>query len=235
MAKKIKQEGPAPVITIDGPGGSGKGTLSSMLAHRLGWHFLDSGVLYRVLAYAAMQESIDLAEKKMLAELAKRLETSFIVTEDQEVKIALSGKDVTQQIRTEQCGNAASKVGAHPEVRAALLEAQRHFRRLPGLVTDGRDMGSVVFPDAILKFFLDASADVRAKRRHKQLQEKGIDVSLEMVLQEILQRDQRDRERPVAPLKPPENAIIIDTTYLNVQQTFERLWKEVSSLPDLSA
>lgn len=211
-----------PVITIDGPGGSGKGTISLMLARYLGWHFLDSGVLYRVLAYLALQQKIDLTDKAILATLAGKLK-EFVFTETGEVKLLSSDENITLKVRTEICGNVASQIGVYPEVRSALLDAQRHFRKWPGLVTDGRDMGSVIFPDAVLKIFLDASAEERAKRRCQQLKQQGIEVNPDEVLADIVARDQRDRERKVAPLRPADDAITLDTTRMNVQQSFQQV------------
>ncbi|HAO25366.1 MAG TPA: (d)CMP kinase, partial [Methylophaga sp.] len=166
-----------PVLTIDGPSGSGKGTLAQRMAEKLGWHYLDSGAIYRVLAQAALKHHIDLADETALATLAGQLDVKFLL-KDGQLQVVLEGDDVSLLIRSEQAGNAASKVAALPAVRAALLQRQRDFRQAPGLVTDGRDMGTVVFPDATFKVFLTASAEVRAERRYKQLKEKGIDSNL---------------------------------------------------------
>ncbi|HEY0635954.1 MAG TPA: (d)CMP kinase, partial [Gammaproteobacteria bacterium] len=182
-----------PVITVDGPSGVGKGTLSQQLAHHLGWHFLDSGALYRLLGLAARRQGVDPADAVTLESLALKLDVRFLPSEQGETTILLNNQDVTREIRTEQAGNDASRVAAVPAVRAALLQRQRDFRQPPGLVADGRDMGTTVFPDAPLKFFLTASAEVRAERRYKQLKEKGLDASLTTLLAEIAERDERDR------------------------------------------
>jgi len=211
---------PVPVITVDGPSGVGKGTLSQQLARHLGWHFLDSGALYRLLGLAARRQGVELSDESSLESLALKLDVQFVPTEKGETTILLNNHEVTREIRTEQAGNDASRVAAVPAVRAALLQRQRDFRRLPGLVADGRDMGTTVFPDAPLKFFLTASAEVRAERRYKQLKEKGLDASLTTLLAEIAERDERDRTRSVSPLKPAEDAIIIDTSHLGIDEVF---------------
>ncbi len=226
-----------PVITIDGASGTGKGTVSQMLAKRLGWKFLDSGALYRVLALAAQKHGVPIdienAENKEEAEkplkvLAEHLDVQFIARESGELpKIILEGENVTDIIRTEKIGNAASIVAASPAVRAALLSRQRAFRDAPGLVADGRDMGTVVFPDAELKIFLVASPEERALRRYNQLKERGISVTLSDLIKELRERDRRDQERTVAPLKPAEDAIRIDTDRLNVDQVVERIIAEI--------
>lgn len=211
-----------PVLTIDGPSGSGKGTLAQRMAAELGWHYLDSGALYRVLAQAALQAEIDLADESALAELAATLPVTFDVEADK-LTVLLNDQDVSLLIRSEQAGNAASKVAAIPAVRSALLQRQRDFRQLPGLVTDGRDMGTVVFPDAPYKVYLTASAEVRASRRYKQLKEKGIDSNLADLIKEITERDERDQQRDVAPLKPAADAIILDSTALGIDAVFQRV------------
>jgi cytidylate kinase len=212
----------APVITIDGPSGSGKGTVSQLLAEHLQWHFLDSGSLYRVLALAAQQHHLTETDIPALEQLAYNLDVKFQTQDSFLPQIILSGRDVTNSIRTEECASAASKIAAIPQVRTALLERQRAFRQWPGLVTDGRDMGSVVFPDADLKIFLEASAEERARRRYQQLKgqlkKADIDVTLDTVLAEIKERDRRDKERLVAPLKPGVDAIVIDTTHMTIEQ-----------------
>lgn len=209
-----------PVITVDGPSGVGKGTLSQQLARHLGWHFLDSGALYRLLGLAARRQGVEPSDETSLESLALKLDVRFVPTEQGETTILLNNQDVTREIRTEQAGNDASRVAAVPAVRAALLQRQRDFRQRPGLVADGRDMGTTVFPDAPLKFFLTASAEVRAERRYKQLKEKGLDASLTTLLAEIAERDERDRTRSVSPLKPAEDAIIIDTSHLGIDEVF---------------
>ncbi len=211
-----------PVLTIDGPSGSGKGTLAQRLAAKLGWHYLDSGALYRVLAQAALQAEIDFADESALANLAANLPVSFQVEQGM-LTVLLNGQDVSLLIRSEQAGNAASKVAAIPAVRIALLQRQRDFRQAPGLVTDGRDMGTVVFPDAPYKVYLTASAEVRASRRYKQLKEKGIDSNLADLIIEITERDERDQQRDVAPLKPAADAIILDSTALGIDAVFQRV------------
>lgn len=212
-----------PVITIDGPSGTGKGTISQLLAKALGWHYLDSGALYRVLAFDAVEQGIELFDEKHLADLAKGLPVKFIPQADSSLHVLLGEKDITHAIRTEEIGNAASKVGSLPSVRAALLERQRSFRQPPGLVTDGRDMGTVIFPGAPLKVFLSASAEERARRRYQQLKEKGINVSLGDLCNELLERDKRDQQRQIAPLVPAADAIIIDTTVLSIDEVLQQV------------
>jgi len=203
--------GSVPVIAIDGPGGSGKGTISRAVARQLGWHLLDSGALYRALGVYAGRAGIALDDAGQLAAAARGLELEFI-PEGDGGRIILAGEDLTLLVRSEEGGLAASAVAAVPAVRAALLERQRAFRAPPGLVADGRDMGSVVFPDAALKIFLTASAEERAQRRYKQLKEKGIDVSLPALSRDMQARDRQDAERAVAPLRPSEDARNLDTT-----------------------
>ncbi len=212
-----------PVITIDGPGGSGKGTIGLKLAKKLGWNFLDSGALYRVLALAAEQEKIDLSNESALEHLANGLQIEF------NTDIWLAGKRVTNLIRTDACGVLASKIAVFPRVRAALLSRQREFCQLPGLVADGRDMGTVVFPEAKLKFFLDASIEERAKRRYQQLKDSGQNVTLQALLVEINARDARDKGRVAAPLRPAKEAVVIDTTGLEIEEVFQRVMKAVES------
>ena len=183
-----------PVLTIDGPSGSGKGTVAQLIAKDLGWHYLDSGALYRVLAQASTKHGFELADETSVSTLAKNLDVVFLF-KNGELEVLLEGQNVSTLIRSEQTGNAASKVAALPLVRSALLERQHHFRQLPGLVTDGRDMGTVVFPDAPYKIFLNASAEVRAQRRHKQLKEKGIRSNISVLITEISERDERDYNR----------------------------------------
>ncbi len=216
-----------PVVTIDGPGGAGKGTLCMLLATQPGWHLLDSGAIYRVLAIAANKREIALDDINSLADLASKLDVRFPI-ENNQVLIVLDGLDVTAEIRTEATGNLASKVAAYPEVRAALLQRQQNFAQQPGLIADGRDMGTVVFPTAELKIFLDASAEERAKRRQLQLQLKGINVNFDNLLQEIQERDFRDRNRPVAPLKPADDAILIDSTSMSIDAVFNQVLQLVN-------
>ena len=216
-----------PVVTIDGPGGAGKGTLCMLLATKLGWHLLDSGAIYRVLAVAANKREIALDDVNSLADLASKLDVRFPIENDQ-VLIVLDSQDVTAEIRTEATGNLASKVATYPEVRAALLQRQQNFAQFPGLIADGRDMGTVVFPTAELKVFLDASAEERAKRRQLQLQLKGINVNFDNLLQEIQERDFRDRNRPVAPLKPADDAILIDSTSMSIDAVFNQVLQLVN-------
>ena len=202
----------APVIAIDGPSGSGKGTVARAVAGALGWHLLDSGALYRLSALAAERAGVALDDPAGLAGVAGGLDVRFRSAPDGSEQIELAGEDVTQAIRSESCAAAASKVAVVPELRAALVGLQRSFRRPPGLVADGRDMGSVIFPDAELKIFLTASAEERARRRHKQLKEQGMNVSLAALSADISQRDQRDASRKVAPLRPTADAVVIDST-----------------------
>ena len=200
-----------PVITVDGPSGTGKGTLCAYLADWLGWHLLDSGALYRVLALAALQAGTDLDDESALAALARDLDVGF-ERDGTGMRVMLDGEDVSGRIRTEECGNAASRIAAMPPVRAALVDRQRAFQRPPGLIADGRDMGTVIFPHAPLKLFLTASPGERAIRRYKQLIEQGISVNLQRLSADITERDERDSKRAASPLKPATDAITIDTT-----------------------
>ena len=207
-----------PVIAIDGPSASGKGTVAALVAQALGFHYLDSGALYRVTAFAALRAGVSLEDEAALAELAMGLDLRF-----DGVEVYLNGEAVGDAIRTEEAGRAASKIAAMPVLRAALLERQRAFRQAPGLVTDGRDMGSVVFPDATVKFFLTASCEERAKRRYKQLIEKGFDANLAALFQDLSERDARDAARAVAPLKQMADAALLDTTGLTIEEAVERV------------
>ena len=219
----------APVICIDGPSGSGKGTVASLVARKLGWCLLDSGALYRLLAFAAANHGVDLSNEEALKLLAAHLDVQFVAAgEGHGQQIILEGEDVTDAIRNERVGAGASQVAALPAVREALLQRQQAFREAPGLVADGRDMGTVVFPDAPLKIFLTASADERARRRYLQLKAKGDDVSLSRLLEEIRARDERDTQRAVAPLKPAADAIQLDSTELSIEQVLERILSEVA-------
>lgn len=209
-----------PVITIDGPTASGKGTVAERVASSLGWAYLDSGALYRLCALQAQRDGVDLDDAEQVAAIARALPVRFAAG-----RIELAGLDVTEVLRDESVGNAASRVAVLPAVREALLALQRGFRRPPGLVADGRDMGTVVFPDAELKVFLTASAGSRAERRHKQLIEKGFSAKLPDLLRDLEQRDARDANRAVAPLRPAEDAIVIDSTHLDVDATVERVLK----------
>ncbi len=211
-----------PVITIDGPSGSGKGTVSRMLARELGFHFLDSGALYRLLALAATRRGVPLDDEAGLAALCGELDIRFPADAAADL-VLLDGEDVTQEIRTEAAGSGASRVAALPAVRTALLQRQRDFRIAPGLVADGRDMGTVVFPDAQAKFFLTASAEERAERRYKQLKEMGIESVFEDILADIRGRDERDAGRTVAPLRAADDAQQLDTTELDIAATMARL------------
>ena len=219
----------APVIAIDGPGGAGKGTISRLIACQLGWHLLDSGAMYRVTALSAGKQNVDFTDIDAVTAVARDLDVVFEPC-DKGVAVMLGGEDVSNAIRTEACGELASRVAAIGPVRDALLARQRAFQEAPGLVADGRDMGTVVFPNAELKIYLTASAEERAQRRHKQLIDKGIDVNLSRLLEDIEQRDQRDMNRPVAPLKPAEDAIVVDTTTMSIEQVAIKvsdLWAKV--------
>jgi cytidylate kinase len=224
-----------PVITIDGPSGSGKGVISQWLARQLGWQLLDSGALYRLLALAARKHGIALTDAKKLAELAGNLDIEFDAHSGEGVATFLAGENVSLALRTEDCGRDASQVAAIPRVRTALLDRQRAFRRVPGLVADGRDMGTVVFPDAELKIFLTASAEERARRRHKQLNQKGIGANLAALSEEIRARDERDQNRAVSPLIPASDAYILDTTNLGIEQVCQAAYAKVQELKLLSA
>ncbi len=207
-----------PVIAIDGPVGSGKGTIARRVAKSLQWHLLDSGALYRLVALAAYEKGEEDASEEVLAELASGLDVRFDADAADEVQVWLGEKEVSRELRTEECGRLASRVAAQPMVRKALLGLQRSFRKAPGLVADGRDMGTAVFPDAVLKVFLTASAEERAKRRHKQLKDKGIDVSLPALSRDIEERDRRDSKRAIAPLRAAEDARVLDSSDLTIDE-----------------
>jgi len=211
-------ERPAPVITIDGPSASGKGTVASRVAAALGFHYLESGALYRLVALASLRAGLGPEQEKEIAAFASRLPAEFLGD-----KIILSGQDVTEDLRSEECGIRASEIARLPAVRAALLERQRAFRRPPGLVADGRDMGTVVFPDAVLKIFLTASAAVRAERRYKQLIDKGIHANLAALSRDLQERDARDAARSVAPLVPAPDAVLLDSSAMSVEEVVNRV------------
>lgn len=212
-----------PVIAIDGPSASGKGAISRRVAEVLGFHLLDSGALYRIAGLMASREGLDLESGHEVAKLLSRLNISFESDGGAETIIRVNGLDVTSEVRRESTGELASRVAAHPEVRSALIGFQRSFRKPPGLVADGRDMGAVIFPDAQVKLFLTASPDERARRRHKQLKEKGISVNLAALSTEISERDYRDRTRSVSPLRRAPDAEELDTTHLNIEQVVSRV------------
>lgn len=206
-----------PVLTIDGPSGSGKGTISRLVADRLGWHLLDSGALYRAIGFAAGMAGLDLTDADAVTRCAESTKILFRDPKDGgETRVIVNNHDATDELRTETAGGAASAIAAFPGVRTALFDKQRGFRKAPGLVADGRDMGTVIFPDARYKVFLTASADERARRRYKQLKDKGLNVTLAALLREIQARDERDATRAVAPLRPANDALSIDTTGIPV-------------------
>lgn len=212
-----------PVLTIDGPSGSGKGTVARAVAKHLGWHFLDSGALYRSVGLAAGWHDLDLSDAEALERCARETDVRFEERDGGEPRVFVDGVDATDELRTETAGAAASAIAALPPVRAALFDKQRAFRCAPGLVADGRDMGTVIFPDAPHKVFLTASAAERAERRYKQLKDKGLTVTLVGLLEEIVARDARDAERTVAPLKPAVDAVLIDSTGVPVDTVIERV------------
>lgn len=214
----------ASVITIDGPSGAGKGTLSRLLAKQLNWTILDSGAIYRVLALAALHHNIDPDNEQAIIPLAAHLDVQFeIETPEQAAKIVLEGEDVTNSIRTEEVGGVASQIASLPAIREALLRRQRAFKQAPGLVADGRDMGTVVFPSAEVKIFLTASAEERAKRRYHELKAKGQDVTIARLTEVIKQRDQRDMERTVAPLNPASDALVLDSTHMTIDEVLNKV------------
>ncbi|MBF1995264.1 (d)CMP kinase [Serratia symbiotica] len=223
----------APVITVDGPSGAGKGTLCKAIAESLGWRLLDSGAIYRVLAMAALHHQVDITSEEALVPLAAHLDVCF-VAQDGKLLVVLEGEDVSNEIRTETVGNTASRAAKLPRVREALLRRQRAFREEPGLVADGRDMGTVVFPDAPVKIFLDANAEERAQRRRLQLQERGFNVNFECLLAEIRERDDRDRNRAIAPLVPASDAFVLDSTSLSIGEVIQQALgyvRKVMALP----
>jgi len=209
-----------PVVTLDGPAGAGKGTVSRAIAKKLGWHYLDSGAIYRSLAVAVQDAGVDLEDVDGIVAVANQMALSF---ESGDVPaVVLNGQNIAGRITTETCGNITSKIAALGPVRQALLQKQREFRQAPGLVADGRDMGTVVFPDADCKIYLTASAEERARRRHKQLKEKGIDVSLSDLTKEIEERDRRDTERSEAPLKMAGDAVLVDSSAMGIEEVIGR-------------
>lgn len=217
MSPSMMPANPVPVLTIDGPSGSGKGTISRLVADQLGWHLLDSGALYRAVGYAAGAEGLDLSDAEAVTRCAEATRIRFRDPKDGgETRVIVNSHDATDELRTETAGAAASAIAVFPGVRAALFDKQRDFRKAPGLVADGRDMGTVIFPDARFKVFLTASAEERAKRRYKQLKDKGLNVTLAALLREIQARDERDAARTVAPLRPAADALTIDTTGIAV-------------------
>lgn len=224
----------APVITIDGASGTGKGTISQLLATHLGWHFLDSGALYRVLALAAEKHRVPTDHEQALQVLGEHLDVQFLAQPGQSPRIILEGEDVSDAIRNEKVGNAASVVATLPAVRASLLSRQRAFRELPGLVADGRDMGTVVFQDAAFKYFLTATPEERARRRYHQLIARGIDVNLATLLDELRERDQRDQARAIAPLKPAADALVIDTDLRSIDDVLACILEDISKKKGLS-
>ncbi len=206
------------MITVDGPGGAGKGTLCVALARELGWHLLDSGALYRLVALAAEQRDVAFDDREALAEVARHLDVSFeLEVDSDQTRVFLDGQPVADAMRSDAAGQGASQVASIPEVRSALVDRQRGFRRAPGLIADGRDMGTVIFPDAELKVFLTASTEERARRRYKQLIDKGLDANLRDLFASMAARDERDAQRAVAPLRPADDALVIDSTSVDAE------------------
>lgn len=225
--------GNSPIITIDGPSGAGKGTIARLLADKLGWQLLDSGAIYRVLALAAIHHNVALDNEEALTPLAGHLDVNF-VSDDASIRVILEGEDVSRDIRSEKIGNAASKVAAFPRVREALLRRQRAFQNTDGLIADGRDMGTIVFPKAPVKFFLTASAEERAQRRFIQLQEKGFDANIQSLLSEINERDERDSNRLVSPLVPANDALLMDSTGLSIDEVFAKVLAHLATTFDFN-
>lgn len=212
-----------PIITIDGPSGSGKGTIARRVADQLGWHLLDSGALYRLVALAGQRQGVARTDQAGFERIAQQLDVRFGLGPDGGEQVWLEGEEVSTAIRTEQAGEGASRVAVMSGVRAALLERQRAFAMLPGLVADGRDMGTVVFPTAALKIYLTASAEERARRRYNQLKDKGLDANLAALSLDIAERDRRDASRPIAPLKPADDALIVDSTSMTIDAVLARV------------
>jgi len=212
-----------PIITIDGPSGSGKGTIARRVADRLGWHLLDSGALYRLVALAGLRQGLDRSDQAGFERVAQQLDVRFGLAPDGGEQVWLEGEEVSQAIRTEQAGEGASQVAVMSGVRAALMDRQRAFAMAPGLVADGRDMGTVVFPSATLKIYLTASAEERARRRYNQLKDKGLDANLAALSLDIAERDRRDASRPIAPLKPADDAQIVDSTSMTIDAVLARV------------
>lgn len=226
MSRQSDSTAPAdevPVVAIDGPSGSGKGVVGERLAARLGWNYLDSGALYRAVGVAARRATVDLADETALAHLAGSVDIRFVPKPSAPSAVVLDGEEINDELRTEAAGDSASRVAAVPGVRQALLRKQHELRRPPGLVADGRDMGTTVFPDALLKVFLTASPEVRAERRYKQLKQKGSDVNLSRLLQDIRERDARDAARVVSPLKPAADALLLDTSDFRISEVVDRI------------
>jgi len=219
----------APVVTIDGPGGAGKGTIARAVAESLGWHLLDSGAIYRLLALASLQRGVEPNQTATLETLARGLDIDFPTRGQHAGEVLLDGEVVSGAIRREACGVRASELAADPAVRAALLDRQRGFQQPPGLVADGRDMGTVVFPNATVKIYLTATAEERARRRHKQLMEQGVSANLADLLQDMQARDERDMNRAVAPLKPAEDAMVIDSTAMAIEAVIARVLAQVDN------
>ncbi len=232
----MKKTDHVPIVTIDGPAGSGKGTIAQAVAEKLGWHMLDSGALYRLVALAAMRKGLDLdanekdTDENKLSSIARNLDVLFTPCNDGVVEVCLEGDDVSKAIRTEECASAASRVAADEDVRHALLQRQRDFQEAPGLVADGRDMGTVVFPDAGVKIYLTASPEIRALRRQNQLKQQGIDANLRGLIRDIEARDKRDSTRKVAPLIPAEDAIIIDTGKLSIEEVVSMVLERIAEV-----
>lgn len=212
-----------PVVTLDGPCGSGKGEIGQRLAEKLNWHYLDSGAIYRVLAFSAIKNRISSVDTKRLVSEARSLDLEFISQPGSTAKIIFEGKDITVDIRKPDCTNLSSKISSIPEVREALTQYQRSFAKHPGLIADGRDMGTVIFPNAGLKIFLTATAKERARRRFLQLQSQGVAANLDDVLKDLMARDKRDIERAISPLKPSDDAIVIDTTEMSIKDILEKI------------